>query len=67
MAGCDGRPSAVTSRDWQNLWALGSRSRAKMFATDCAYHCPPRAVAIPRVFSASAISSQCVCGADHGA
>jgi hypothetical protein len=27
-----------------------------MFATDWAYHCPPRAVAIPRALSASAIS-----------
>ena len=29
-----------------------------MFATDCAYHCPPRAVAIPRALRASAISPQ---------
>jgi hypothetical protein len=28
----------------------------RRFATDCAYHCPPRAVAIPRALSASAIS-----------
>src|SRR5215831_7428728 len=27
-----------------------------MFATDCAYHWPPRAVAMPRALSASAIS-----------
>jgi hypothetical protein len=32
-----------------SLCALGE-------ATDCAYHCPPRAVAIPRALGASAIS-----------
>src|SRR5262245_25961919 len=33
-----------------------SYDRLRMFATDCAYHCPPRAVVMPLAFSASAIS-----------
>ena len=32
-----------------------SYARSRMFATLWAYHCPPRAVGIPRAFSASAI------------
>jgi hypothetical protein len=31
-------------------------ARSRMFATDFAYHCPPRAVATPRAFKADAIS-----------
>jgi hypothetical protein len=30
--------------------------RSRMFATDLAYHYPPRAVEMPRALSASAIS-----------
>jgi hypothetical protein len=32
------------------------QARSRMFATDFAYHCPPRAVATPRAFKADAIS-----------
>jgi hypothetical protein len=38
------------------LSALFAYARSMMFATDCAYYCPPRAVAMPRAFSGSAIS-----------
>ena len=31
-------------------------ARSRMFATDFACHCPPRAVGTPRAFSAAAIS-----------
>src|SRR6476659_6179372 len=31
-------------------------ARSRMFATDLACHCPPRAVGTPRAFSAAAIS-----------
>src|SRR6516165_4766022 len=40
----------------QRSMAALSYARARMFATDCAYHWPPRAVAIPRALSALAIS-----------
>ena len=33
-----------------------SQARSRTFATDFACHCPPRAVATPRAFSAAAIS-----------
>jgi len=43
---------AAATRDGRcALYAL-----SRMFATLWAYHCPPRAVAIPRAFRASAIS-----------
>ena len=35
-------------------------ARSRTFATDLAYHCPPRAVATPRAFKADAISLRVV-------
>ena len=39
--------------------ALSPYARSRMFATVWAYHLPPRAVGIPRAFSASQSASAC--------